>query len=58
MCEQWLGKDGVPFNFYLWMWKENKDDMHNCNAMSQNDKLIVPLIVTKLKLERIPEKLQ
>merc|ERR1712157_176830 len=50
-----LGKDAVPFNLYPWTWSHNNDDVSNFNALSQNGKLIVPPILTKLILDREPD---
>ena len=43
---------------YPWQWKPADEDIKNFNALAQNGKLIVPPILTKLILDREPEKVQ
>lgn len=51
-----LGVGGVPGNLYPWTWNDKNADLANFNAISQNGKLFCPPILTKLILDREPEK--
>ena len=51
-----LGVGVVPANLYPWTWHDNNADLANFNAISQNGKLFCPPILTKLILDREPQK--
>ena len=52
-----LGVGAVPGGkLYPWTWHDNDVDLANFNAISQNGKLFCPPILTKLILDREPEK--
>jgi hypothetical protein len=51
-----LGVGGVPGSLYPWTWHDNDADLANFIAISQNGKLFCPPILTKLILDREPEK--
>ncbi|KAL3793873.1 hypothetical protein HJC23_002120 [Cyclotella cryptica] len=51
-----LGVGGVPGSLYPWTWHDNDADLANFNAISQSGKLFCPPILTKLILDREPEK--
>lgn len=51
-----LGVGGVPGSLYPWTWHDNDVDLANFIAISQNGKLFCPPILTKLILDREPEK--
>lgn len=50
-----LGDGAVPYNLYPWTWRGNSDE-RNFDVISQNGKLFCPPILTKLILDREPEK--
>jgi hypothetical protein len=50
-----LGEGAVPFSLYPWTWRDN-EDLKNFDAISKNGKIFVPPILTKLILDREPEK--
>ena len=51
-----LGEGAVPGSLYPWTWHDNDVDLANFNAISQNGKLFCPPILTKLILDREPQK--
>ncbi|EED94657.1 predicted protein, partial [Thalassiosira pseudonana CCMP1335] len=51
-----LGQGAVPGSLYPWTWHDNDADLKNFNAISQNGKLFCPPILTKLILDREPQK--
>jgi hypothetical protein len=51
-----LGVGGVPGSLYPWTWHDNDADLVNFNAISQGGKLFCPPILTKLILDREPQK--
>ena len=51
-----LGVGAVPANLYPWTWHDNNADLANFNAISQNGKLFCPPILTKLILDREPQR--
>ena len=51
-----LGEGAVPGALYPWTWHDNDADLANFNAISQKGKLFCPPILTKLILDREPEK--
>lgn len=53
---QSLGEDAIPFNLYPWKWKSDDADVKNFHAIAQNGTLFCPPILTKLILDREPEK--
>ena len=50
-----LGEGAVPFSLYPWTWNNNEDSK-NFDAISKNGKIFIPPILTKLILDREPEK--
>jgi hypothetical protein len=50
-----LGDDGVPFSLYPWSW-HGDDDAKNFHQISQNGTLFCPPILTKLILDREPQR--
>ena len=51
-----LGEGAVPGALYPWTWHDNDVDLANFNAISQNGKLFCPPILTKLILDREPQR--
>ena len=51
-----LGVDAVPFDLYPWTWHDSDADLRNFNAISQDGKLFCPPILTKLILDREPDR--
>jgi hypothetical protein len=51
-----LGQGAVPFNLYPWSWKPGNVDQINFDAISENGTLFCPPILTKLILDREPER--
>lgn len=51
-----LGTDAVPFELYPWTWKNDNADLKNFNAISQGGSLFCPPILTKLILDREPDR--
>jgi hypothetical protein len=51
-----LGYGAVPFKLYPWTWHDNDADIKNFNAISQGGTLFCPPILTKLILDREPER--
>lgn len=50
-----LDDGAVPFNLYPWSWNGDKD-IENFRAISQNGRLFCPPILTKLILDREPDR--
>jgi hypothetical protein len=50
-----LGDGAVPLNLYPWKWDGNNDE-RNFEAISENGALFCPPILTKLILDREPQK--
>lgn len=50
------GGGAVPFNLYPWKWHANNVDQRNFDTISKNGELFCPPILTKLILDREPEK--
>lgn len=50
-----LGEGAVPYNLYPWTWNKDKD-LENFQAISNHGKIFCPPILTKLILDREPEK--
>ena len=51
-----LGQGGVPANLYPWSWPNGNADQVNFATISENGKLFCPPILTKLILDREPER--
>lgn len=51
-----LGIGAVPFELYPWAWHDNDADLKNFNAISQGGSLFCPPILTKLILDREPDR--
>ena len=51
-----LGEGAVPGTLYPWSWKADDADQVNFDAISQSGKLFCPPILTKLILDREPER--
>jgi len=51
-----LGDGAVPFSLYPWKWHENNADLKNFNAISREGELFCPPILTKLILDREPDR--
>lgn len=51
-----LGEGAVPGSLYPWTWHDNDADLANFNAISKDGKLFCPPILTKLILDREPDK--
>lgn len=51
-----LGEGAVPGALYPWTWHDNDADLANFNAISENGKLFCPPILTKLILDREPQR--
>jgi hypothetical protein len=51
-----LGQGAVPLQLYPWKWKSDSADIQNFKALSNNGKMFCPPILTKLILDREPEK--
>jgi len=51
-----LGADGVPFSLYPWTWHANDADAKNFKAISNGGELFCPPILTKLILDREPQR--
>jgi hypothetical protein len=51
-----LGEGAVPFSLYPWTWHENNADLRNFQVISNNGKIFCPPILTKLILDREPER--
>ena len=53
-----LGQDAIPFggSIYPWTWRPNDIDVNNFNAISHRGKLFCPPILTKLILDREPDR--
>ena len=51
-----LGDGAVPYNLYPWAWHEGNADQTNFDVISQNGELFCPPILTKLILDREPDK--
>ena len=50
-----LGEGAVPFSLYPWTWHDDAD-VKNFQAISKNGQLFCPPILTKLILDREPQK--
>ncbi len=51
-----LGEGAVPFSLYPWTWHDNDADLENFRAISKGGEIFCPPILTKLILDREPEK--
>ncbi|KAL3803941.1 hypothetical protein ACHAW5_001718 [Stephanodiscus triporus] len=53
-----LGEGAIPFggSLYPWTWHDGDADIENFNAISRGGKLFCPPILTKLILDREPER--
>lgn len=51
-----LGDGAVPFSLYPWTWHENDADLKNFEVISNHGRIFCPPILTKLILDREPEK--
>jgi hypothetical protein len=51
-----LGDGAVPFSLYPWTWHDNDADLKSFNTISQGGELFCPPILTKLILDREPQK--
>lgn len=51
-----LGEGAVPFSLYPWTWHKNNADLRNFQVISNNGKIFCPPILTKLILDREPER--
>lgn len=53
-----LGQDAIPFggSIYPWTWRPDNIDMNNFNVISYQGKLFCPPILTKLILDREPDR--
>ena len=51
-----LGEGAVPLSLYPWTWHEGDADRKNFNAISKGGKLFAPPILTKLILDREPQR--
>ncbi len=51
-----LGEGAVPFSLYPWTWHDNDADLKNFNAISKGGEIFCPPILTKLILDREPQK--
>lgn len=51
-----LGEGAVPLSLYPWTWHSNNADLKNFEAISQNGKIFCPPILTKLILDREPQR--
>jgi hypothetical protein len=51
-----LGNDAVPLSLYPWTWHDNNADLRNFQAISQGGALFCPPILTKLILDREPDR--
>lgn len=51
-----LGLGAVPGNLYPWAWNSDDADVRNFQAIAQNGKLFCPPILTKLILDREPDR--
>jgi len=50
-----LGDGAVPFNLYPWTWRGD-EDMKSFKALTNNGKMFCPPILTKLILDREPQR--
>jgi len=51
-----LGEDAVPFSLYPWTWHANDADAKNFKTISNGGELFCPPILTKLILDREPQR--
>lgn len=51
-----LGQSAVPGNLYPWTWRKDDADQRNFEVISKNGDLFCPPILTKLILDREPER--
>jgi hypothetical protein len=51
-----LGSDAVPLGLYPWTWHDNNADLRNFEQISQGGALFCPPILTKLILDREPDR--
>jgi len=51
-----LGEGAVPFSLYPWTWHGEDADLMNFEKISNNGKIFCPPILTKLILDREPQK--
>lgn len=51
-----LGQGAVPLQLYPWRWKSEKDDLNNFQVLTNGGRLFCPPILTKLILDREPER--
>lgn len=51
-----LGDGAVPFSLYPWTWHDNDADLSNFNEISKGGEIFCPPILTKLILDREPQK--
>mmetsp|Transcript_1727 Transcript_1727/g.2284 ORF Transcript_1727/g.2284 Transcript_1727/m.2284 type:complete len:365 (+) Transcript_1727:84-1178(+) len=51
-----LGEGAVPFSLYPWTWHDNNADLENFKAISNDGQIFCPPILTKLILDREPQK--
>jgi hypothetical protein len=51
-----LGDGAVPFSLYPWTWHSGDADLKNFETISQSGKIFCPPILTKLILDREPER--
>jgi Domain of unknown function (DUF4336) len=51
-----LGDGGVPLSLYPWTWKDGTADQVNFDAISRGGTLFCPPILTKLILDREPQR--
>jgi hypothetical protein len=51
-----LGDGAVPFSLYPWTWHDNDADLENFNVISKGGEIFCPPILTKLILDREPQK--
>jgi hypothetical protein len=53
-----LGEGAVPFALYPWTWHDNDADQANFDQISQHGKPFCPPILTKLILDREPQRVE
>jgi hypothetical protein len=51
-----LGYGAVPFSLYPWKWHDNNADLKNFKAISKGGEIFCPPILTKLILDREPDR--
>jgi hypothetical protein len=51
-----LGDGAVPFSLYPWKWHNNDADLKNFKEISKNGEIFCPPILTKLILDREPDR--